>query len=131
MGFRGRITSVDYPAAVHRGLSRKLPVAALVAALLASIPAFAASKNESAALQRVDVQAQWAAELPQVLSADDIATYKRVFALQAEGNFPGVDREIAKLKDRRLVGHVLAERYLRASAWHTTYPELAAWLKEF
>lgn len=99
--------------------------------VLASGSGLAASKNETAALSRVDIQAQWAAELPQVLSPADVATYKRIFALQAARDWPAVERETAKLKDRRLLGHVLAERYLHAPGSYASHHDLAAWLKDY
>jgi soluble lytic murein transglycosylase len=100
-------------------------------ALLGGTSVFASSKNETAVLPLVDVQAQWASELPKVLSPTDAALYKHIFALQAEDHWPAADQEMAKLKDRRLVGHVLAQRYLNTTGWHATYDELAAWLKNY
>jgi soluble lytic murein transglycosylase-like protein len=91
--------------------------------------AYAAAKTETAALSRVDLQAQWAAELPNLLSAADVALYQKIFALQRDEHWAAADREIAKLKDKRLLGHVLAQRYL-AEGWRSSYPDLAAWLKD-
>jgi len=93
--------------------------------------AWASSKNEPGALRLVDVQAQWASELPQVLNPGDAALYKEIFAAQAASNWAAADHAMAKLKDRRLVGHVLAQRYLNAKGWHATYDELAAWMKSY
>jgi soluble lytic murein transglycosylase len=111
----------------------KTPIAAasVALALLAPLPVFAAAKTETAALSRVDVQAQWAAELPSVLSAADIALYKKIFEASRAEDWGLVDREIARLKDRRLVGHVLAYRYLYGNSHKATHPELADWLKAY
>src|SRR3954469_15750708 len=131
MGIGRRKTRRDLPGCFRIGEFSMFRVAAMAACVLMAGPALASSKNESAALSRVDVQAQWAAELPQIISASDVAIYKRAFKLQAERNWAGADHELAKLKDRRLVGHVLADRYLRGAGWHAAYPELAGWLKEY
>jgi len=111
----------------------RTPIAAtaVALALLAPLPLHAAAKTESAQLSRIDVQAQWASELPTVLSAADIAIYRRIFAANAAEDWPTVERELAKLKDRRLVGHVLAYRHLYANSHKSTYAELAAWLKDY
>jgi soluble lytic murein transglycosylase len=106
-------------------------VAALGLALAGAPSAFAASKNEPAALPLVDVQAQWQSELPKVLSPVDAGLYKEIFSAQAANNWAAADHAMAKLKDRQLVGHVLAQRYLNIKAWHATYDELAAWLKTY
>jgi soluble lytic murein transglycosylase len=126
MRIRGLNIRFDWGAA-------KTPIAAtaVALALLAPLPLHAASKGEATALSRVDVQAQWASELPTVLTPADIATYKKIFAANAAEDWPAVEREIAKLKDRRLVGHVLAYRYLYANSHKATYAELAAWLKDY
>ena len=58
---------------------------------------------------------------------NDAERYRRIFALEEAGAWAASDREIAVLKDRLLMGNVLAIRYLGKS-YRTTYPELAAWL---
>src|SRR5258708_6787530 len=127
---------------MHRLKIRFLPAWALSAgsaiwmgavalSLVAAPSAFAASKNEPAALPLVDVQAQWAAELPKVLSPTDAVLYRDIFAAQAANNWAAADRGVARVKDRRLVGHVLAQRYLNTTGWRATYDELAAWLKNY
>lgn len=62
------------------------------------------------------------------LSAEDAATYKKIFAYQSEGNIRAADRELSKLKDFRLRGHVLFQRYMHPTAYKTSYEELANWL---
>src|SRR5262249_26870115 len=100
------------------------------AALFTPAPAAAAVKTETAALSKIDLQARWASELPSILSAQDAATYRSIFAAQANADWAAADKLIGKLKDKRLLGHVLAERYLHPT-WRAGYPELAAWLKEY
>jgi len=63
-----------------------------------------------------------------VLRAADAERYRRIFAVQAEGRWADADAEIARLGDRLLVGHVLAQRYLDPRHYRARYDELADWL---
>ena len=54
----------------------------------------------------------------------------RIFDLQAAGRFAEADKLIAALRDKSLLGHVQAQRYLAAS-YKTTYGELVAWLEAY
>ena len=68
--------------------------------------------------------------LPGVLGPADATLYRRIFAAQERGHFAAADADLARLSDRLLVGHVLADRLLgphtRARA-----DELAAWLRAY
>src|ERR1700759_636964 len=66
------------------------------------------------------------ADLPKVLSTDDAARYRHIFALQQAERWQDADREIAGLKDKLLLGEVLAQRY-RAPSYPATYAELLGW----
>lgn len=67
---------------------------------------------------------------PQVLSEADVAIYAKVAELQQRGQWPLADKEMAKLKDDVLKGHVLAQRYLHP--WYKArYDELKAWMNEY
>ncbi|MCP5366143.1 MAG: lytic transglycosylase domain-containing protein [Hyphomicrobiales bacterium] len=70
-------------------------------------------------------------DLPRVLSDTDADLYRQVFALQEKGNWKAADRRIAKLDDRLLMGHVLAQRYLHPTAYRSRYKELKAWMDEY
>lgn len=50
-----------------------------------------------------------------VLDARDAALYEAIFEAQAAANWAKADALIGKIQDRRLVGHVLADRYFRAA----------------
>jgi soluble lytic murein transglycosylase len=84
---------------------------------------------QTASLPRFDALIDRAADLPQPLSATDAVLYREIFQLQARGALQAADHQLAQVKNRLLVPHVLADRYLgrhyRASA-----DELAAWLKD-
>ncbi|WP_255575470.1 lytic transglycosylase domain-containing protein [Caldovatus aquaticus] len=65
--------------------------------------------------------------LPRPLAPSQAARLARLFDLQAHGEMEQAARETALLEDRRLIGHVLADRFLRAPA--AAAPEaLRAWL---
>jgi soluble lytic murein transglycosylase-like protein len=70
-------------------------------------------------------------QLPAVLSSADVAHYQRIFALQEKGEWGKADKEIAKLKDRLLMGHVLAQRYLHPTKYRSKYKELKEWLAKY
>lgn len=65
-----------------------------------------------------------------LLTDDDVRRYRLIFELQERGALSEADDEIAKLKDRRLVGYVLAQRYLLPGR-KTPYPDLADWLQRY
>jgi len=70
------------------------------------------------------------ADLPSVLSVNDIIRYRHIFALQQSGRWQEADREIPGLRDKLLLGEVLSERY-RAPGYPTTYGELLSWLEHY
>lgn len=68
--------------------------------------------------------------LPQVLAPSDAARLRRVFELQAKGELRAAARETERLEDRRLMGHVLADRYQRPEA-EATAGQLQQWLANY
>ncbi len=66
--------------------------------------------------------------LPAVLGARDQGLYRRIFAHQKAGEWKLADRLTERLRDRRLLGHVLAQRYLHPTKWRSSYAELRDWL---
>jgi soluble lytic murein transglycosylase len=71
------------------------------------------------------------AVLPDPLRSDDVARYRKAFDLQDEGRWHEADGVIDKLRDRTLVGTLLAQRYLHPTAWISKYKDLRAWLEEY
>ena len=69
------------------------------------------------------------AMLPTPLSDPDVAQYIRLFELQQQGNMKQATREMDRLKDPLLKGHLLSQRYLHPTAWRSSYVELAEWLQ--
>lgn len=69
--------------------------------------------------------------VPPQLSAQDAATYRRIFALQDDAKWKDADKEIGNLQNRMLLGHVLYQRYLHPTAYRATYAELKSWLDQY
>ncbi|MEQ8652185.1 MAG: lytic transglycosylase domain-containing protein [Kiloniellales bacterium] len=69
--------------------------------------------------------------LPTVLQETEVSLYRKIFALQEKGRFREADALIARLGDRRLMGHVLAQRYLHPNAYRSNFFELSAWLERY
>ncbi|HZH45588.1 MAG TPA: lytic transglycosylase domain-containing protein [Roseococcus sp.] len=67
---------------------------------------------------------------PQPVAATDAARLRRAFEAQARGDIASAQREAERLDDRRLMGHLLADRYLRAGS-QATVNELNTWLSDF
>lgn len=72
-----------------------------------------------------------AKSLPEPLSAADIIQYERLIELQKSGNMKQAIREMGRLKDPVLKGHLLAQRYLHPTAWRSSYKELSSWLAAY
>ena len=69
--------------------------------------------------------------LPQPLKSFDIAQYKRLIDLQKHGDMKQAIREMGRLKDPLLTGHILAQRYLHPTAWRSSFKELSNWLVSY
>jgi len=121
------------PAICAMALARKVAVSAgLLGALAFGVQAPAAanranetamSPGQSAAVHRV--------ALPQPLAAADAARLRRVFDLQAAGRAAEAEAETARLGDRRLLGHLLADRWLRRIGPGPSAADLAQWLAAY
>jgi soluble lytic murein transglycosylase-like protein len=73
----------------------------------------------------------YALELPAVLSTEDEARYRDIFALQERGKWRQADALIAQLQDDRLMGHVLEQRYMHPTAYRSKYVELKRWMDAY
>ena len=72
-----------------------------------------------------------ALKIPDILSAQDVKFYRKIFALQKTGRWRAAKRLIGKLDSRLLMGHVLAQRYLHPTKYWSSYGELARWMKHY
>ena len=68
--------------------------------------------------------------LPRPLAADDATRVRRIFAAQARDDVPAAVAETAHLTDSPLLGHILADRYLRR-ATPVGVDEAKAWLASY
>lgn len=66
--------------------------------------------------------------LPQPMGQADAARMRRAFEAQARGDIAAAIREAERLDDRRLMGHLLADRHMRGDP---SVHELQAWLGDF
>ena len=65
------------------------------------------------------------------LSSKDIGLYKSIFNDYRDGNFAKGDKNIAKLDDLILMGHVQALKLLHPTAHRSSFLELRDWLSEY
>jgi len=93
-------------------------------------PVLPAEKPETAALPPPGMPAAGEVAIPQPLSVDDADRYRQIFELQRAGRFYEAETDVGWLTDHRLLGHVLAERYL-SPGYRTSYRELALWLGQY
>lgn len=64
------------------------------------------------------------------LGSGDAELYTRVFSLQDAGDFKTADEAIKDINDRRLMGHVLYQRYV-SQKYKPAYKELADWMASY
>jgi soluble lytic murein transglycosylase-like protein len=68
--------------------------------------------------------------ISQPLDLTDANRYRQIFDLQRQGRFHEAELVMGWVNDQRLMGHVLAQRYLHA-AYPASYRELASWLANY
>ena len=66
-----------------------------------------------------------------LLSEADVDRYQRILAAQEAADWSSADRIATELADRRLMGHVLAERYLHPDGYVAGYGEMRDWLAAY
>jgi soluble lytic murein transglycosylase-like protein len=110
----------------------RLLVASLCASVLAfASPASAAKENLGPAQRAGDDRPIPQGQLQSSpLDAKDAGLYRRIFRLQASGDFGSADRLAAGLGNRFLLGHVLWQRYMHPGH-RSSYAELEAWLENY
>lgn len=90
----------------------------LMIALLSVTPAFA----QSTSLDDFNLEP---------LSKDDVDTYRNIFDEQNRGRWKQADKEIAKLANPILMGHVRYQRYMHATAYTSKFSELKNWMADY
>ncbi len=67
----------------------------------------------------------------QVLSADDVALYRKIMAAERAGQYSKAHTLFAKISDTSLEGYVEAAHFLSASEKSLSVEKLVAWLQEY
>lgn len=63
------------------------------------------------------------------ISQSDKKLYKRIFQLQANGNWAQANDLSEQLEDIRLRGHYLYQRYMHPNLYHSSFEELKNWMR--
>lgn len=66
----------------------------------------------------------------EALSDQDAALYQFIFAAQGAGNWSDADRALTQLKDQRLRGHILFQRYMHPG-YKASFAELESWMDHY
>jgi len=105
--------------ALRAGRRRFAPLLLLALAVVWWTPVRAAIVSDQAKI--------WS---PEILSGTDREDYLAIFAAQKRGDWKKADQLIAKLEDKRLMGYVLADRYLHPR-YVSKYAELRSWMAKY
>ncbi len=70
------------------------------------------------------------AKLPNVIYAQDVKNYKKIFELQEKGRFKEADKAIKDIKNDILMGYVLHQRYM-SPYYKTPFKEAKEWLSKY
>lgn len=115
----------------HRFAAAALPL--LAAALL--LPGCSERNLDPGAIGRRDPSASYGTwrpaldEVPKSIAESDADLYRKIYAAQEKGDWGEANRLIAQLRDRSLLGHVLAARYL--GTYKPNYAELRDWMSKY
>ena len=71
------------------------------------------------------------AEVPNVLSEEDVSRYRSIFELQEQAKWKQADKLIARLDNPVLMGHVWFQRYMHPTGYRSKYSELSGWLSKY
>ena len=66
-----------------------------------------------------------------ILSSRDIDRYKTIFSLQRDGRWSEAKQIINRLRDERLMGYVLSQKYLHPNKYRSNYSELKIWMNNY
>ncbi|PKU23818.1 murein transglycosylase [Telmatospirillum siberiense] len=94
------------------------------------IPADSDSESVVAAINGAAGKLGRQTAVPSVISESDAQIYRSAFDAQDRGQWGAADREIARLNDPLLLGHLLAQRYL-AATYRPQTEELKDWMARY
>ncbi len=103
----------------------------LVAPVLGATGAAAQSQTAEPSASLKESAADDDPSIPDILSHADVDLYQEIFDVQESGDWKTADTLIGRLKDRQLMGHVLAQRYLHPTKYRSQYKELKAWMAKY
>jgi soluble lytic murein transglycosylase-like protein len=86
---------------------------------------------ETALVGPASVQIPGLGEVEAILSEPDIDRYRTIFALQEDGRWSEARALIRRLQNRRLMGHVLAQKYLHPTKYRSKFGELRSWMAQY
>ena len=66
-----------------------------------------------------------------ILSSNDVINYQNIFQTQENCEWKKANRDILKIKNKVLMGHILAQRYLHPRCYKSQFIELTYWLKKY
>lgn len=114
---------------------RFIAVATLIVPLLTASTALAQvpvpRPVETALMGPASMQIPGLGDVEAVLPETDIDLYRTIFAIQEEGRWSDADALMRRLQDRRLLGYVLAQRYLHPTHYRSRYKELRNWMAKY
>jgi soluble lytic murein transglycosylase-like protein len=108
------------------------------AARIAATEATAKAEAETVKAEAVEAESaeaeameSAAADPAAVLSVADVKRYREIFAAQNKRKWRTANKLIKQLEDTRLLGHVLAGRYLKRRGYRASYKQLRLWLAKY
>ena len=66
-----------------------------------------------------------------VLSDEDVYNYQQAYYFQEKCKWKSANRFILKIKDKTLLGHIYAQKFLHPNCYKSKYLELYYWLKKY
>ncbi len=66
-----------------------------------------------------------------ILNTQDLENYRKIYFLQKKCKWKSANKYFFKIKNKILMGHILAQRYLHPTCYRSKYLELYYWLKKF
>ena len=66
-----------------------------------------------------------------ILSEEDINNYQQAYLFQEKCKWKSANRYILKIKNKTLLGHIYAQKFLHPSCYKSKYLELYYWLKKY
>ena len=66
-----------------------------------------------------------------ILTDDDVHNYQQAYYFQEQCKWKSANRYILKIKDKSLLGHIYAQKFLHPNCYKSKYLELYYWLKKY